>query len=205
MLGENSYLFRWRAHDASWRRLVDTELWCKTSKRIILDSDVIVLRRPDEVISWIENGKGGMLFGQPPENVAPETGPKHVQTLFREKLPEVAPRLGLPARFPQGTTAGFYGCARELPLNRVEQVLRACEDAGLPMNQWGADQCCVIYLLEASGATRLSPKHYLNFDPSVMPLVPAAHVLHFYGTYRYYRHLYTRLAARMATELTPLR
>src|SRR5205085_11640205 len=191
-LGGDSYMFRWRSHDASWRRLVDSELWCTTPKRLIIDSDVIVLRRPDEVIAWIENGKGGLLFGQPPDR--PPPADKHVQSIFRDKLAQVAQRVGLPARFPQGTTAGFYGCERELPLDRVEHVLRGCEAEGLPMKQWGADQCVVLYLLESSGPTRLGERHYLNFDPSCMPLVDQAHVLHFYGTHRYHQHLYTRLA-----------
>src|SRR5205814_3376692 len=127
--------------------------------------------------------------------------PKLVQTVFREKLAQVAQRAGLPARFPQGATAGFYGCERELPLDRVEHVLRACEAEGLPMKQWGADQCVVIYLLEASGATRLIPRLYINFDPSCESLLGQAHAVHFYGTYRYYRHIYTTLAASVASDL----
>jgi hypothetical protein len=205
-LGSDSYLFRWRSHDASWRRLVDTELWCTAPKRIILDSDVIVLRRPEEVIAWIEHGKGALLFGQPPAEAALNSAdPKLVQTVFRQKLSQVAQRVGLPARFPQGATAGFCGCECELPLDRVEHVLRGCEAEGLPMKQWGADQCVVIYLLEASGAARLSPRHYINYDPGCDGLVGEAHILHFYGTYRYRRHLYTRLAARVASELLAAR
>jgi hypothetical protein len=201
-LGADSYLFRWRSHDASWRRLIDTELWCISPKRLILDSDVIVLRRPEEVIAWIERGKGALLFGQPPADSAVRSSdPKLVQTTFREKLAQVAKRVGLPERFPQGATAGFYGCERELPLDRVEHVLRGCEAEGLPMHQWGADQCVVIYLLEASGATRLSPRHYLNYDPCCDALVDGARAVHFYGTYRYRRHLYTRLVAKVAAEL----
>ncbi len=200
VLGADSYLFRQRSHDASWRRLVDTELWCTTPKRLIIDSDVIVLKRPDEVLAWIDSGTGALLFGQPPDQ-PPAAGDRHVQTIFREKLAQVAKRVGLPERFPQGTTAGFYGCERELPLDRVEHVLRGCEAEGLPMKQWGADQCVVIYLLEASGAARLSPRHYINYDPSCDSLVPEAHVIHFYGTHRYHRHLYTRLVAKVAAEL----
>jgi len=203
-LGADSHLLKWRSHDASWRRLVDTELWCTKPKRIILDSDVLVLRRPEELIAWIEKGSGALLFGQPPDTEPPSqssNSTRLVQDVFREKLPQLAARLGLPGRFPQGTTAGFYGCERELPLDRVEHALGGCEAEGLPMQQWGADQCVVIYLLEASGAKRLSPRHYINFDPGCESLLDEAHIVHFFGTYRYRRHLYTRLAARTANDL----
>src|SRR5262249_26051230 len=39
VLGADSFLFRWRCHDVSWRRVIDTELWCEASKRIIMDAD----------------------------------------------------------------------------------------------------------------------------------------------------------------------
>jgi hypothetical protein len=201
-LGPDSYLFGWRGHDASWRRLVDTELWSGSRKRLVLDADVIVVRRPDEVIDWIEEGSRPLLFGQPPTGEGPaKSGARPVQTVFRERVSSVAKRLGLPADFPQGATSGFYGCQRELALDRIEHALRACEAEGLPMKEWGAEQCVVIYLLAASGGMRLSPSHYINYDPSCDAGVSQARAIHFYGTYRYRRHLYTRLVAGVAKEL----
>ena len=205
VLGADSYLFGWRGHDASWRRVLDTELWCDTPKRIIMDADVIVPRRPDEILAWVEGGSGAFLFGQPPAVdplTLPANGPKLVQTVYRERLPGLAKRLGLPADFPQGATSGFYGCGRqELTLGRIEQALRAGEAEGVPMMEWGSEQCTVIYLLAASGARRLGPRHYVNYDPDCLPLMGGVHAAHFYGTYRYHRHLYTRLAAGVVSEL----
>jgi hypothetical protein len=205
-LGADSFLFRWRGHDASWRRVIDTELWCQTPKRIIMDADVIVLRRPDEIIAWIEDGPGAFLFGQPPDPAvnghAAPAGRKLVQTIFREKTPQLARRLELPAAFPQGATSGFYGCGWELALDRIEQAIRAGEAEGIPMAEWGSEQCVVIYLLAAAGARRLNPRHYLNYDPGCTPLLAEAHAVHFYGTYRYYRHLYTRLAGEVVSGLS---
>jgi hypothetical protein len=204
-LGPDSFLFRWRSHDASYRRVVDTELWCTTPKRIIMDADVLVLRRPDEMIDWIEGSPGAFLFGQPPEpganGLSNPAGRKLVQTIFREKVPQLAQRLGLPANFPQGATSGFYGCGRELALDRVEQAIRAGEAEGIPMEEWGSEQCIVIYLLDASGARRLNGRHYINYDPRCAALIEQVHAVHFYGTYRYHRHLYTGLAARVARDL----
>jgi hypothetical protein len=203
-LGVDSFMFRWRGHDASYRRVVDTELWCSTPKRIIMDADVLVLRRADEIIAWIEGPGGAFLFGQPPdqEQLGPAaTTRKQIQTIFREKVPELAQRLRLSPCFPQGATSGFYGCGRELSLDRLEQAIRAGEAAGIPMEEWGSEQCIVIYLLAASGATRLSARHYINYDPSCAALMDFAHGVHFYGTYRYHKHLYTRLAAQVVSTL----
>jgi hypothetical protein len=204
VLGADSFLFRWRDVDAAYRRVIDTELWCSTPRRIIMDADVLVLRRPDEVIDWAANGSKGFLLGQPPAGEPPgsPSGRKHVQTVFREKLPQIAKRLSLPDTFPQGTTGGFYGCTgKELALERIETAIEAAEAEGVPMNEWGGDQAMLIYLLAAAGATRLGPRRYINFDPTCVPFLDEVCVSHFYGTFRYYRHLYTRLAAGVVAGL----
>jgi hypothetical protein len=200
-LGTESYLFRWRRHDASWRRVIDTELWCETPRRIVVDPDVIVLHRPDALVDWIAGGDRPFLFGQPPTPGSPAGSPGFIQTIFRERIRSLAARLNLPAEFPQGATSGFYGCGRELSLASIERVLRAGEAEGFPMAQWGSEQCTVIYLLQASGGTRLDPLRYLNYDPTCDPLLAEACAVHFYGTYRYHRGIYPRLAARIAAGL----
>lgn len=202
-LAERPYLRRWRVHDASWLRVIDTELFCTTGRRIIMDADVITIRRPDEIIAWIEgDGPGGFLFGQPPDReLVSRPGRPHVQTIFRHSIAGIAARLGLPAFFPQGATSGFYGCDRVLSLDRIEAVLQAGEAEGVPMQEWGSEQCIVIYLLAATGARRLDPRRYLNFDPTARPHVEAAACIHFYGTYRYYRRIYPDLVLRVSREI----
>jgi hypothetical protein len=201
----DAFLTKWRSLDASWRRVIDTELWCPTPKRIIMDSDILTIRRPDEVIAWIEHGTGAFLFGQPPKGDAmPQTAPgerKVVQTVFREKLSALAEAAGLPAVFPQGATSGFYGCGSELSLERIARVIRAGESVGIPMTEWGAEQCLVLFLLTTAGAPRLSAAHYINYDPSCYGGIGEVHVAHFYGTHRFHRNLYPRLAARVIAEL----
>ncbi len=203
-LGADSYLYRWRSHDASWRRVIDTELWCKSPKRLIIDPDVVVTRTPEELLDWIEGGSGPFLFGQPPTpGVDIDGDPLFIQTQFRTRIAQIGSRLGMPSVFPQGSTSGFYGCESELALDRVEHVLKGCEAEGLPMAQWGSEQCTVIYLLESAGAKHLAANHYLNYDPTCDPLIPDARAVHFYGTYRYHGRLYPKLAAKVAKELQP--
>jgi hypothetical protein len=234
----NPFLLEWRARDASWRRILDTQLWCETPRRVIIDSDILTIRKPEQVLDWIA-GKGDgrpMLFGAPagpPSGPIPEgSGKRHIQTIFREKLAAVAAALGRPAEFYQGATTGYYGCGNELSLAEVERVIRAGLAAGVPMAEWGGEQCVGVYVLSTSNPALLDPCKYLNFGPEAIgePIpsrdepVPALRnwaspsrrgigraapierlnevaVAHFFGTYRYHRGVYPKLAREVVREL----
>jgi hypothetical protein len=201
-LGESSFLWNVRNFDAAYRRLVDTELWNDSCKRIIMDSDVIVLKNPVELISWIEDGATPFLMGQPPK--PPTNGvvrSTHVQPIFKARVDEIAAVIGRPAAFLDGGTGGFYGCSRELALDRVEPLLRACIDLDIPIRIWGGDQCAIIYMLSSCGAIRLDSERYMNFGPDCVDKVEGATLLHFYGTYRFLGNVYPDLSNRVITEL----
>jgi hypothetical protein len=203
----NPFLTQWRARDASWRRVVDTELWCETPRRMIIDSDVLTIQRPQAVLDWVSGtGEGRpMLFGAPdgpPTGPIPEgTGPRHIQTKFRERLSQVAAGAGRPPEFYQGATSGYYGCEKEISLGEIERLIQAGLTAGVPMAEWGGEQCLVVYLLSTSNPIRLDPRKYANFAPEVVPRLNEVAVAHFYGTYRYLRGIYPRLAAEACRDL----
>jgi hypothetical protein len=207
VLGSDSFLYRLRGHDASWRRLMDTELWSSAPKRIIMDSDILVLNRPDVLIDWIENGERAFLLGQPPAkpqgnlSIVRANARPFIQDVFKARVDDLSRELGLPNSFLDGSTSGFYGCSNELSLDRVESAIRSSLSLGVPMKEWGGEQCLVIYLLSVAGATRLESTRCINFDPSCLDKLDKAQVLHFYGTYRFYRGLYPRLAARVAADM----
>lgn len=205
-LSEGSFLYRCRQMDVHYRRLIDTELHNTTPKRIIMDSDVVVLQRPGEVIEWIERGSQPMLLGQRPQcDSRPgdiDLSHAHVQKHFKVRLNEIAERASMAAEFEDGTTAGFYGCRGELSLERIERTIRACLDLGLPMHHWGGDQCVVIYLLSIAGGRRLDEGRYFNLWPKQAPLVPHAHVIHFLGSSRHYGGIYRRVAAKVIQEVS---
>lgn len=201
------FLARWRNVDCCWRRLIDTELGSRTDKRIIMDSDVLTLRPLEEVMAWINEEEKPFLMGQPSakpfvftEQTVPNT--THVQNKFRAHLAKIASALDLPADFEDGTTAGFYGCGPDhLALPMVERLLKTTVELKLPMHQWGADQCTVIYLLSATGVLRLSSERYFNFCPEVKDRLSTAAFVHFYGTNRFYDKRYPQLASRVVSEL----
>ncbi len=204
-LRDSPFLSGWREADAAYRRLIDVELWRQTARVIVLDSDVLTHGRPEEVIAWLRGGTRGFLLGQAP---TPQPGPtvpqpnEHVQASFLRRVDEISASLGLTNRFLQGTTAGFCGYFDEISLDRVESVLRTALGLGLPMRQWGGDQCLVIYLLSVGKADRLPDRQYINFEPSLAATAIAAKIIHFYGTHRFHGAVYPRLAAAAVRRLS---
>jgi hypothetical protein len=208
-LGTDSALHRCRSYDVSYRRLVDTELWGRTPSRIIMDADILVVNEPVEVISWIEGGPGSVpfLMGQPPRTscetgVSSENTPRHIQTIFKEKLELLGLQLGEVALFLDGTTGGFYGSNGQLSLEKIEMLLQASEKLGIPMTEWGGEQCMVIYLLSCAGAKRLEPERYFNFFPDQMRKIERATLIHFIGSDRFYRHVYSKTAAEVVRQMS---
>ena len=203
-LRDSPFLALWRTTDAAYRRLIDIALWRQAEKILILDADVLTNKEPREVITWVRSGSQPFLLGQPsngPVLSADSRVPEHVQAQFVLHVPQISRHLGLPPRFVQGATAGFCGYFRELDLGRVESALRAAVDLALPMHQWGGDQCLVIYLLSTAGAERLPPDRYVNFEPAVEPASAEKCIIHFYGTHRFHRLVYPRLAADVVQRL----
>ena len=199
----SSELADWRRHDASFRRLMDTALWSRTRKRLILDADMLVVRRPDELIEWTQQSGSPVLLGgeEPGTSSPPPAGHGHIQTVFRYHLEEIARRMGRPAAFLQGTTSGLYGCSDELGFDVIERLLRVCGEIGVPMREWGGEQCTVIYLLSSAGGRPLNPRAYLNFGPEQVGKVPTAAIVHFFGTYRFYQGVYRRAARKVVEAL----
>ncbi len=201
------FLAEWRARDASWRRVLDTELWCETPRRMIMDADILTLHRPEQVLDWIQDEAvtRPLLFGAtdavPAGPIPPRTGQRHIQTIFREQLAELALQSGRAPEFYQGGTSGYYGCGRELSLAEIERLIRAGLAAGVPMAEWGGEQCLVVYVLSTSNPIRLDRDKYFNFAPENLDRIKDAAVVHFYGTFRYYRGHYRRLAAQVIREL----
>jgi hypothetical protein len=207
----NPFLSEWRARDASWRRVIDTELWCETPSRMIMDADILTIRKPQSVLDWIDGKCDGrpLMFGatdeKPSGPIPAGVGKRHIQTVFRERLAEFGAELGRPAEFYQGGTSGYYGCGRELSLAEIERHIRAGLAAGIPMAEWGGEQCLVVYRLSTSNAVRLDVRKYFNFAPEAMDRLNEAAVIHFYGTFRFHRGVYRRLAAEVVRELKQFR
>jgi hypothetical protein len=86
-------------------------------------------------------------------------------------------------------------------LEAIERVIRAGHAAGVPMREWGGEQCLVVYLLSTSDPVRLGPRKYLNFAPEVVDRLDEVAVAHFYGTFRHHGGVYPGLAAQVVREM----
>lgn len=203
----NPFLMEWRAHDPCWRRLIDTEVWRQTPRRVIIDSDLLTLRRPDALLEWIADSGNTrpLMFGavdtEPAGPVVAGSGNGSMQNSYRERLAKIGAAVGMPATFFQGGTAGCYGCTRELSLAEIERQLKAALAAGVPMGEWGGDQCLVIYVLSHSNPIHLSIQRYLNYSPEAIDRLDEAAIIHFYGTHRYHAGTYLRLTRQVVREL----
>jgi hypothetical protein len=209
-LGEKSFLYRLRNVYISFRRLIDAELWSGTPKKLMMDSDVLVLRPPKEVVDWIEHGDRPFLIGQPPPDLHnPDVVEKKgtlgpgspVQAIFTDKVEQISQDLGWPPRFLSGGTGGFYGTTTALNLQRIQSLGQACEARGVPLGRWGAEQCFVVYLLSSVGARRLNTDLYVNFYPQVTETLNQAHVVHFFGVHRFQKGAYVQWARKTAKQL----
>ena len=204
VLGEGSLLWKSRGIDASFRRLIDSELFASTPKRINMDSDIVTLRRPDEVLAWIESGTAPFQIADTliePRREDIDLSTAHVQAVFEAKLDELSQMLDLPSKYNRGSCAGFYGCRTELGLVPVERVIRACMALNLRLDEWGIEQSIVTYLLSTAGGTILDTRHYFNYWPRDAGRAADAAVVHFLGLHRYHRHVY---AAQAATAIAAL-
>jgi hypothetical protein len=145
-------------------------------------------------------------MGQPPNPIpaVPITAGTvrlHIQDIFKQKLSFLHEALGDDARFLDGTTGGFYGCTGELSLGRIEKLVDTSIKLGIPMTEWGGEQCAVIYLLSVSGAIRLDPERYFNFFSDQLHKVADARLIHFIGTERFYKNIYANCASSVAATL----
>ncbi len=204
-LGRDSYLFQCRKMDINYRRLIDTELWSGRKKKIIMDADILVLRHPEEVINWVRHGDAPVLMGQPPrsphQSILDGGDGNHVQTIFKKNLPKISEAMGLPHVFLDGTTGGFYGSSGQITLQSIEFLIKISSELGIPLQRWGSDQCLIIYLLSAAGAHRLDQELYRNFLPEDAATLDRRVLLHFFGTHRFYKQIYTNLAAGVVAQL----
>jgi hypothetical protein len=204
VLGEGSPLHRWRSLDASYRRIIDTEVWCGSHRRIIMDADVLIMDEPSEVIEWAERGVTPFLIGQPPDHEPPAPGSfaeRYVGTIFKNQVGALGEMLGETPRYLDGTTSGFYGCTDELGLERVGSLLGAAVRLGIPMTEWGGEQSTVLYLLSTAGASRLDPERYFNFFADEAHKVGGAKMIHFIGTDRFFKNVYINCANRVIEDL----
>lgn len=213
--GRDSFAARQRSVYVSWRRLIDTQLFRGCDRLINIDSDILCLNAPTDLLKWLDGDSRPIVIGQTNGDSTPDKldgrnwytpssesspGGLPVQSQFLSCLSSLSAATGLPLRFLDGGCAGLHGHHAELRIAEVQRLVEAAERLGVPMNKWGAEQSTVVYLLSANGARRLDPRLNFNFFPEQRPNMSSAEIVHFIGLSRYHRWIYPRLGRRIVAS-----
>ncbi|MBU2571534.1 MAG: glycosyltransferase [Gammaproteobacteria bacterium] len=212
-LVKNPFLSKVRGSYTSYLKLFDTTFFNKTERIIILDTDTLFIRRPDEIIEWSKHG------GNPWYHLAPRGKMKvqkeleisqyanlqkvHIQTLIMNDLDEINSTLNSNYYLQQGFCSGFIGYDQgTINFDELDKLFRLLhEKFGDKIFLWGAEQTTHGLILCSKNAEALPIEKYFVFTQANAHLVDNATFLHFVGENRFHKLIYPQLAKKITTSL----
>ena len=215
----DDFLMKVRKSYTSYLKLFDPTLVSTRRRIIIVDTDVLFLRRPSEVIDWaVQDGgtpwyhksepwkKGGE---KPKQDATHQTSateavqPVHIQQLVVQSIPEINKMLNETYAFVPGFNSGFIGYERgTVDYAKLKRLLTHLYDLfGDRIFRWGAEQTMHGLVLCGRGAKALSSDEYMVHTNLSSDRIEQALFVHFIGEYRYHRLKYPRMAARVIAAI----
>ena len=167
-------VFAQRQRHVFLMKLFDFNHFHTGTHTILLDSDIVFLSRPDEVIEWLSREDARPFYN------------KDWCPSYRAKT--VPPAVDL----PPSLNAGFMGYSGRFSM---EEIYKWCFE----LDYWLEDQTLYALLLAGRGAEPLDPQRYMVYTGQ--PLTDRAVMVHFISPSRFRKFLYPRLAARVASQL----
>lgn len=156
-------------------KLFDFNHFHKGTHTILLDSDILFLSRPDEVLAWLSRDNPQPFYNKNPgSSYRAKAVPPGV---------EITPFLN----------AGFMGYAGSFSM---EEIYDSCQE----LDFWLEDQTIYALLLAGKGAAPLDPERYMVYTGQAVTDLVA--MVHFISTNRFRALLYPRLAAKIAAQLS---
>lgn len=155
-------------------KLFDFNYFHNGTHTILLDSDIIFLRRPDEVVDWLV------------QRNAPPFYNKDWCSSYRAN--SVPPGVTL----PPWLNAGFMGYAGKFSM---EKIYNLC----IELDYWLEDQTLYALLLAGTGASPLDARQYMVYTGQ--ELDDHQTMVHFISPNRFRTLLYPKLAARVCAQL----
>ncbi|MDH3461853.1 MAG: hypothetical protein OEM00_12955 [Burkholderiaceae bacterium] len=141
---------------------------------LMLDSDIVFLRKPDEIVQWMHDES-------PPPFYNKDCCPSYRASRVPDGL-----------ELPLYLNAGFMGfCGRF----ETSEIIRC----GFELNYWLEDQTLYAALLAGRGARPLDTERYRIYVGE--PITERTSMVHFISPKRFKRLLYPRLARRIYREL----
>lgn len=166
-------LKRVRKNDVSFIKLIDVNLFSQ-KRKIVSDSDILFLKRPSEVIEWIEMGA--------------EKGFYHVvlggNKRFGRHLGALNTKLNTRIEVLD-YCSGFIGYNERLSLANIENTLRTLMEIA---EGWGLEQVAYAFLLTDYSEKLSREKYFAVLErPSENDIGPAT-MVHFGGKLRHWQY-----------------
>lgn len=199
----------------SYLKLFDPMFLGDGRRIIIVDTDVLFLDKPTEVIAWSDSGgipwfhrsgtwvKTAVVEPRPIQSASVPVASEHVQSTVIRQLPEINAALNTDFSFVKGFNSGFIGYERDIiSSDELRDLLcELHETVGDKLFNWGAEQTVHGMILCGRGAQALPSERYMVYTDIVGEKVADAAFVHFIGSFRYHRLTYLRHAASVVESL----
>lgn len=189
----------------TWERLALIASLSDEGYIIQLDSDILCLGPLDDVGYYVKGGVPFIIRGDSegggivPANVAASAARRasgnHVQTIFERNLGTLSTQN--PLRYVRGCSAftGFpKGSLTSESLRGLFSYLKPL--CGERWREWGTEQVSVnFFLANLPNTVALPAQDFATYCGQPVAALESARLIHFIGTHRYYRGVYTELAS----------
>lgn len=215
----NPFLSKVRNSYTSYIKLFDTSYSSQSKRVIIVDTDTLFLKRPDQIIEWATKG------GKPWYHLAPkgkmkikekvttssdsktssdaDTEKDHIQTLIMKNLDDINATLNANYSIEQGFCSGFIGYdSTAIELDELDKLFSLLyEKFGDKIFKWGSEQTTHGLLLCSKGAEALPIDDYFVFTQMNADRAKDGTFVHFVGENRFHRLIYPKLANKIINGL----
>lgn len=161
--------------------------FCKSDRLIILDTDIIFINRPDEIISWIKNDS---------QNLNPLYNEDKYDTL-RDAKTNLIKEFNI-SELPPNLNSGFICMKNDLTKEEFERLLKISVDY-TDSNIDKGDQTIYHIMLARRNAKPLNPENYNIFDGNKVS--EAAKMIHLPSHVRFKKGIYLKLARKLCRQL----
>lgn len=168
-------LFAARKKDPSMLKLIDTNILFD-KKKIVADSDILFLKKPDEIIDWICEKQPAKPFYHKVNEA---------NKVFEDQLGIINAQLSTNID-KLDYCSGFIGFNDQISIEKIEKTFKCLSKVS---NVWGLEQNIYAFLLKEQSIA-LSPEHYVAItQKSEQELFPVAKMMHFGGKFKHKQYL----------------
>ncbi len=213
---KSSFLKELRKIYLSELKIIDVNLLCQ-KRKMLIDSDVLFLKRPDEIIEWCNNSESKPFYTTclPIESSSEEKDTKtdlektfdddpstvrNIQYFFRKNLAEINKKLDTNIDVLD-YNAGVIGYNERLSMDRIEFIKKTLISfAPKDFKPWGVEQCTHAFLFKEK-SQKLNNKYYFTLHHSPPnQVIKEAKMIHFIE--KAHIKQYSTLGKKTIDELT---